>query len=340
MRSSLWLIFHKPNAVMKVWMTVFYRALCLTEDVVRPITAFIIAWVTNACKPLLVAGDLSDQIYCNGGEIIMARNLLWFKVDVNFDTKIKELVREYGGAGGFTFIVLLQNIYGNEGYYCVWNKTLCAEIGFLTANDEDTVDKIVQTCADKGLFDRAMFEKHQILTSHGIQYRYYDCASRRKEGLIRPEYLLLSENEIYRTKAEREERLKKEEKSLSFSSLFLKEKEEKIDSYIEKERQFLGLSVTEIEHLKSLCDDDTALLLSFLKKAGNWARAHEKVFSKPYAELKKWIEEYKTRPEKINKQTSYDLDQWEEFAMNFDPTEGMQKHQPDSTDEDAPEDGE
>lgn len=269
----------------------------------------------------------------------MARNLIWFKLDVNFDTKIKELVSEFGAAGGYTFISLLQTIYGNEGYYCAWNQALCDEIGHLTKNEEEMVEKIVLACVDKGLFDRTMFEKYQILTSHGIQFRYYDCASRRKEGLIRPEYLLLRENEIFRTKAEREERLKKEEKSLSFSSLFLKEKEEKeekIDSYIEKERQFLGLSVTEIEHLKSLCENDPALLLSFLKKAGNWARAHEKVFSKPYAELKKWIEEYISSSNKTNKQTSYDLDEWESFAMTFDPSIGLTEHQEDLASEESP----
>ena len=250
----------------------------------------------------------------------MPKNLLWFKCDINFDVRVKELVKTFGGGGGFTFVVLLQTIYGQEGYYLHWNEAMRDEIAHLTGNTEDEVEKIVHNCLDTGLFDMTMYEKYKILTSHGIQFRYYDCSSRRKESMIKSEYLLLGFNEVYRTKTERDEHSKKIEKSLSVS--FKREETKLKADEIETERQTVGLSVSETEQLLQLCGGDELLLLCFLKKAATWVRDNNKAFKKPYAEIKKWVHEYSVsfKQNKPDKETSYDLDEWENFARNFDPS--------------------
>jgi DnaD/phage-associated family protein len=62
----------------------------------------------------------------------------------------------------------------------------------------DAVSEIVRAAIKRGIFDSELYDKYQILTSRGIQERYFEAVSRRKEVEVRKEYLLIKVDQIYK----------------------------------------------------------------------------------------------------------------------------------------------
>lgn len=114
----------------------------------------------------------------------------WFKLDCQDDDKMELIEAEFGLTGYAVIIKLWKKIYGTEGYYCDWNsdisllmaKKLGLQVGFL--------NEIVAAAIRRGIFDLGMYERHSILTSHGIQKRFTEAVGRRKCEKIKNEYLL------------------------------------------------------------------------------------------------------------------------------------------------------
>lgn len=118
------------------------------------------------------------------------QGLDYFPLDVNVDNKIEILESEYGILG-FGFIVkLFQKIYAN-GYYWEWNKyssiLLKKEIGM----SKEKIDEFIKFCLEINIFDKKLYSQYNILTSRGIQKRYFTVCKRRKEIEIIKEYLLV-----------------------------------------------------------------------------------------------------------------------------------------------------
>lgn len=115
----------------------------------------------------------------------------YFPFDTHLDDKF-ELIEAQFGLKGFSVIVkLYQKIYGGAGYYCEWTK----DIALLFANrmglNVNVVSDIVGAAIKRGIFDAGIFEKYHVLTSKGIQKRYFEAVSRRKNLKVKPEYLLI-----------------------------------------------------------------------------------------------------------------------------------------------------
>jgi hypothetical protein len=112
----------------------------------------------------------------------------WFKLDCQLDSKFRLIESEFGLKGFAIVVKLFQMIYGGEGYYCDWDE----DIVLVFAKDNDvsagTVSEIVSRAISRGIFDKGMFEKYGILTSHGIQTRYSEAVGRRKFSNIKSEY--------------------------------------------------------------------------------------------------------------------------------------------------------
>ena len=118
------------------------------------------------------------------------QGLDYFPLDVNVDNKIEILESKYGILG-FGFIVrLFQKIYSN-GYYLEWNQysaiLLKKEIGM----SEEKINEFINFCLEINIFDKRLYSKCNILTSKGIQKRYFTVCKRRKEIEIIKEYLLV-----------------------------------------------------------------------------------------------------------------------------------------------------
>ena len=54
------------------------------------------------------------------------------------------------------------------------------------------VSEIVAAAIRRRIFDEGLYKKYQILTSEGIQKRYFEIVSRRKEVKVKKEYLLIN----------------------------------------------------------------------------------------------------------------------------------------------------
>jgi hypothetical protein len=117
-------------------------------------------------------------------------------VDIEDDDKFGLVVATHGILGIGIVVRLLMKIY-KKSYFYKWEEREQLRFPDNTGVDINQVNEVINTCLKWGFFDRNMFEKYNILTSHGIQIRYLEAAKRRKEVEIYTEYCLLSKKEIY-----------------------------------------------------------------------------------------------------------------------------------------------
>jgi hypothetical protein len=105
----------------------------------------------------------------------------YFPLDVDFfnDEKISAISGEFGIKGELACIKLLCAIYRN-GYFILWSEVLRMKlIKELPGVSADLLDNIVSRLVRWGLFDKALFDENGILTSSGIQRRYFEITRRR-----------------------------------------------------------------------------------------------------------------------------------------------------------------
>ena len=123
----------------------------------------------------------------------MKNGIDYFSFDVQLDDKFELIEAEFGLTGFAVVVKLFQKIYGGQGYYCEWtndvallfSKKIGRELG------GNVVSEIVNASIKRGIFDKEMYEKYQILTSAGVQKRYFSAVSRRKQINVKNEYLLV-----------------------------------------------------------------------------------------------------------------------------------------------------
>lgn len=116
-------------------------------------------------------------------------------VDIDQDDKI-QLVEALHGTAGFAVVIkLLMRIY-KEGYYYDWTEMEQLLFSRRVNVDINVLNDIVNDCIKYGLFDQKLYEKYKILTSHGIQERYFEASKRRKNITVVNQYMLINESKI------------------------------------------------------------------------------------------------------------------------------------------------
>lgn len=121
------------------------------------------------------------------------RSLDYFPFDVDFfdDEKLVAISGEYGIKGEITTVKLLCAIYRN-GYFIQWNELLKYKlVKSLPGVSADLLESVVKRLVQWGFFDKNLFDTSQVLTSRGIQRRYFEASRRRKNDDDYP-YLLVS----------------------------------------------------------------------------------------------------------------------------------------------------
>ena len=113
--------------------------------------------------------------------------LAYFPVDTHWDNDLSHYVISFGPEGLGHYILLLKSIYSNGYYLSVNIPVLAHALGV----DAKMVETILDRCIGYNLFDKALFEKYNILTSRGIQKRWSFASSRRAEKNIKDIYNLL-----------------------------------------------------------------------------------------------------------------------------------------------------
>lgn len=103
----------------------------------------------------------------------------YFSLDCIPDRKTKTLIRKYGLIGEGIYLNLLKSIY-QEGYFLAicddFIEDFCVEFSI----KEDLFNEILDFLIKKGFFSSDLFESKKVLTSHGIQKRFFEATKRRK----------------------------------------------------------------------------------------------------------------------------------------------------------------
>lgn len=153
----------------------------------------------------------------------------YFELDCHMDEKIKLIEAEFGLKGFAIVVKLYQSIYSGFGYYCEWTPDIsllwamrlgvshgggckglgvvleegdasgsqgrlgkALEKGSLPGFPDNLINGVVAASIRRGIFSKELFEKYRILTSSGIQKRYFSAVSKREKVEVKKEYLLFS----------------------------------------------------------------------------------------------------------------------------------------------------
>lgn len=113
------------------------------------------------------------------------------------DTKIDKLLDAHGWSGFGIYFYLCQRAYGSEGYFYQWGYDDCASTSRKMGGGigSGTVRETVGYCLQIGLFDQGMFDRWGILTSRGIQRRYWEVVKARDVRTVISDYWLLQDSE-------------------------------------------------------------------------------------------------------------------------------------------------
>ena len=160
----------------------------------------------------------------------MASGIPYFPLDVHLDDKFNLIEAEFGLTGFAVVVKLFQKIYGGQGYYCEWTEDVALLFSRNIGLGGNVVSEIVSASIRRGIFDKDIYDKYRVLTSAGIQKRYFEAVSRRVSVDVEKAYLLvqvaqkyknvnifeknvyISSENVYRNKQSKEEK-RKEEKS-------------------------------------------------------------------------------------------------------------------------------
>lgn len=112
------------------------------------------------------------------------------------DIKIRKLKKEYSCAGYAIYQYVLNEIYRVEGCYIRFTEEELFDCGEYWNMKDEEVLRIINYCAETGLFNASVWKGHGILTSRSIQLRYASMCHVAKRKTIIPEDInLLSREE-------------------------------------------------------------------------------------------------------------------------------------------------
>lgn len=118
----------------------------------------------------------------------------YFPFDVDFfaDEKIAAISGEFGIKGEITVVKLLCAVYRN-GYFILWDEPLKYKLlRDLPGVSAELLDQIINRLVKWGFFDEGLFNSVKVITSRGIQKRFFSITRRR--GLSIDAKYLLAEN--------------------------------------------------------------------------------------------------------------------------------------------------
>lgn len=115
----------------------------------------------------------------------------YFPLDVQFDDKVELLIAEAGSDALSVLVTIWQLVYQNNGYYVENGKDLFLLIRRRILLDIKTIEIIVNLSIDRGIFNKELHKKYNILTSRAIQKRYFEIAKRKRIVYVDNNYLCI-----------------------------------------------------------------------------------------------------------------------------------------------------
>lgn len=253
--------------------------------------------------------------------------------DIFEDEKLFDLQNEYGPLGEVIYIRLLCLINKNGYYYKFKNiDTLSAmlikSIGNRWARDKKTVREIILYLAEINLFSSELMQCN-VITSRGVQRRYLKAVERRQSDI--EEYSLLEKNELRDgMKSVSQNRINVAETQVNAAETSVnangnppkesKENKSKVNESKEKYRCAQGgLMISPDEKQELISMSDSLSVEKYIKKLLAWQMRTGRICREPFSTIKGWIEQDMRKKEV--REPSYDIDEYEEYAMNFSLSE-------------------
>jgi hypothetical protein len=113
----------------------------------------------------------------------------YFSLDTTSDRKWKLIKSKYGLWGVGLLVELLKTIYA-ENYFYKWDEeSVIIFAGDNNINEED-VNNFIEFAVKHGFFSDYMLKTYGVLTSSGIQKRYFEACWRRKKVVCYQELML------------------------------------------------------------------------------------------------------------------------------------------------------
>lgn len=212
----------------------------------------------------------------------MKSGIDYFPLDTSLDTKFELIEAEFGLKGFAIVVKLLQRIYGQEGYYCEVNDEVALLFGKVNGLSDSAVLEIVAATVRRGIFDKTLYDKYKILTSEGVQRRYFDACKRREKVEVKKEYLLGDAYKNYKNVyiSEKNVNISEENVNIFEQSKESRVKESKVKRDIaHKYGEYLNVLLTdeELKTWKSECpswSDYIERLSGYMKSSGKTYKSH------------------------------------------------------------------
>ena len=246
----------------------------------------------------------------------------YFPFDVDFfqDEKVQFVSARFQLKGEITAIRLLCKIYRN-GYYAEWNDDTALLFAKSVGDgiQDSFVKDVVHELLKRGFFDKGIFERFGILTSRGIQNRYFEATKRYKKVEVIGDFLLVdvsemknvyinSENVYINSKNDNINSQKKRE-------INKKEKDKENENKKEGEKmQFAEfVSMTNVEYQTLVTEHGEEAALEFVKILDNYKGSSGKKYKSDYRAILTWvIGEFNKR----KNSGSAPIDDWKKKLLN------------------------
>jgi hypothetical protein len=123
------------------------------------------------------------------------QGLDYFPMDVEIDNKIEIIEAKHGVVGFGIIVKLFQKIY-KEGYYLAWDEDTQLLLAKRINVDINLINVVINDCFHYNIFNQSLYDQYHILTSTGIQKRYFNATNRRKELFLCKKYIVVDINKI------------------------------------------------------------------------------------------------------------------------------------------------
>jgi hypothetical protein len=115
----------------------------------------------------------------------------YFPLDVKMDDEIELIESEHKITGFAVLIKLYQRIYASN-YWLKWDKKEVFVFSNRVNVDKNEVIAIINSCLEWDVFSKKLFDEYSILTSSGIQKRFFEISKRRTKLYIVEDFLLVN----------------------------------------------------------------------------------------------------------------------------------------------------
>lgn len=245
----------------------------------------------------------------------MKNGIDFFPLDTVLDNKFKLIEAEFGLEGFAVVVKLLQYIYGEGGYYGEVNDDVVLLFSRNIGLGGNTVTEIINGAIRRGIFNKELYDKYRILTSEGIQKRYFNIVKRRQNVKVIKEYLLGDYIQNLDNVNISQKNVNNYQKSVNISAQS-KVKESKVKEskvFISPLGKFCNVLLTEEEYNSLQAevknrDDYIERLSNYIEKTGKKYKSH-------YAAILSWFKDdmsKQTRKETLSIETSYNIDEYKE----------------------------